>query len=135
MVCGAAWLGYVGPMLFALPLILVGLIGPAAGIMWRRGQWLQSAHWIRDNISPPAVLATPIAGTLVASTGLMLVWPPAVLLTFLSAAGLILVLASAARGGPVWRLLPQLESGQGDGWGEARSHDGRAGRSRQARLF
>lgn len=117
-------------MFLALMLILIGLLGPAAGIMWRRGQWLQSALWIRHNVSPPAAVATPIAGAVVASSGLMLVWPPAVLLTFLSAFGLILVLASAARGGPVWRLLPQLESGSDDE--DAFRHDsGRtAGRGR-----
>jgi hypothetical protein len=116
-------------------LILFGLLGPAAGIMWRRGQWLQSAHWIRHNVSPPAAVATPMAGAVVASSGLMLVWPPAVLLTFLSAFGLVLVMASAARGGPVWRLLPQLESGPDDG-DEPRHDSARtAGRGRQTGPF
>jgi hypothetical protein len=122
-------------MLLALLLILVGLLGLAAGIMWRRGQWLRSAQWIRENISPPAALATPMAGTVVASTGLMLIWPPAVLLTFLAAAGLIVVMASAARGGPVWRLLPELESAPHHGRPAARRDPRAHSRGRQTRLF
>ncbi len=123
-------------MLLALMLILVGLLGLVAGFMWRRGQWLQSAHWIRENVSPPAALATPMAGAVIASTGLMLLWPPAVLLTFLGAAGLIVVLASAARGGPVWRFLPELETGWGGGRDESRGDFRSSGRrGRRTRLF
>jgi hypothetical protein len=123
-------------MPFAMLLILVGLLGPAAGAMWRRGQWLQSAQWIRGNVSPPAVVATPLLGLVVASAGLMLIWPPAVLLTFIAAAGLVLVLVSAARGGTVWRLLPALDSG----WADEESREPRDGRrsadrGRQGRPF
>ena len=122
-------------MFLAVVLILAGLLGPTAAVMWRRGQWLQSAQWVRDNVSPPAVAATPVAGALVASAGLMLMWPPAVLLTFLSAAAMVFVLASAARRGTVSRLVPRLETGPADGWRDAATDVRSPARRRQSELF
>jgi hypothetical protein len=88
-------------MLLSVLLILAGLLGPAALVMWRRGQWLTAAEWIRRNISPPAVVAAPLVGMLVSFVGLMLIWPPAVLLTLpVAVLALAVMRAAARRGGP-----------------------------------
>ncbi len=84
-------------MIVAFLLILVGLLGPAALVMWRRGQWLTAAKWIRDNVSAPAMAAAPILGILVSLVGLMLIWPPAVLFTLPAAVLFLAVMRTAAR--------------------------------------
>ena len=84
-------------MVIAIMLMLLGFLGPAATVMWREGKWRSSALWLRRNVSPGAEAAAPVAGALVASVGLMLVWPPAVVFAFLSAFGLLYVMAAAAR--------------------------------------
>lgn len=88
-------------MIPAILLILAGLLGPVALVMWRRGQWLPAAHWIRQNVSAPAVAAVPVLGILVSFVGLMLIWPPAVLFTLAAAVLLLAVMRTASRpGGP-----------------------------------
>jgi hypothetical protein len=88
-------------MFLSIALILAGLLGPAALLMWRRGLWLNAADWIRDNISAPAVAAAPFVGVLVSFVGLMLIWPPAILFTLLAALLVLAVMRTAARpGGP-----------------------------------
>jgi hypothetical protein len=82
---------------------MLGLLGPAAWFLWRRGRWTDSERWVRQNVSPSAVTASPLAGLLVAFVGLMLIWPPAVLLAFLAGSGLVLLLASGTRTGPIRR--------------------------------
>jgi hypothetical protein len=84
-------------MFLAIMLILIGLLGPAALVMWRRGHWLASAEWIRHKISPPAVAAAPVLGVLVSLVGLMLIWPPAVLLTLPAAVLVLVVMRTAAK--------------------------------------
>ena len=95
-------------------LVLVGLSGLVAPALWRRGRWLPSARWIYQYVSPAAVVATPVVGLLIICTGLMLVWPPAVLLSFLMAFGLILALGAASRGGRAERLFPAIAEASGD---------------------
>ena len=95
-------------MTLAILLVLIGLAGPVAAFQWRRRRWLSSAQWIQANVSASAVVATPVLGIVVMFAGVMMVWPPAVLLTFLTSLGLILILGAAARGGILERAFPDL---------------------------
>ncbi|MFN2590096.1 MAG: hypothetical protein ABR518_04950 [Actinomycetota bacterium] len=110
-------------MPIAILLIAVGLLGPVAALMWRRGRWLQSAAWIRRNVSPPAVLAAPLASLLVAFAGLMLIWPPAVVLAFLSAVGVIVVFSQAKRTDIRERAFPELGNMENEEIGDDPSID------------
>ncbi|HJP67011.1 MAG TPA: hypothetical protein VKA30_11995 [Actinomycetota bacterium] len=83
----------------ALLLIGVGLLGPIALAMWHQERWLPAGEWIRDNVSPAAVVAVPLAGAFVAFVGLMLVWPPAFVLAFTSAVALVYQLWALSREG------------------------------------
>jgi hypothetical protein len=75
--------------------MLVGAVGLIAGLQWRVGRWLGAAHWIADNSSVRVLYATPVAGILVASLGLSIVWPPAIVLVFLAAAGFMVALLAS----------------------------------------
>jgi hypothetical protein len=101
-------------MTLAILLVLIGLAGPVAAFQWRRGRWLSTAQWIQANVSSSAVVATPVLGVVVVFAGVMMVWPPAVLLTSLTSLGLILILGSAARGGVLDRAFPNLEETGGE---------------------
>jgi hypothetical protein len=72
-------------MVIGVLLILLGALGPIAGLQWRRGRWLRGATWIARNASVHVLYATPIAGLFVACLGLSLIWPPATVLVFLAA--------------------------------------------------
>jgi hypothetical protein len=97
-------------MAFALSILIIatGLLGPIALLMWHEARWLAAGAWVRDNVSPVAVVATPLAGAFVASVGLMLVWPPAFVLAFTTSLGLVLQLRALARGGTGQWFPPAL---------------------------
>jgi hypothetical protein len=69
-------------MVLALPLMLLGLFVVAAAVMWRNGQWLDSARWVRVRLSRHVLAGTGAAGAMLFGLGLMLMWPPAFLLAF-----------------------------------------------------
>jgi hypothetical protein len=77
--------------------MLLGAVGLIAGLQWRTGHWLGAAYWITRNSSVHLLYATPVAGLLVASLGLSIVWPPAIVLVFLAAAGFLVALLAYPR--------------------------------------
>src|SRR6266542_2906354 len=72
-------------MVIGVFLMLLGALGPIAAVQWRSGHWLEGARWIARNSSVHLLYAVPIAGLLVACVGLSIMWPPAIVLVFLSA--------------------------------------------------
>lgn len=72
-------------MVIAVFFMLLGALGPIAAVQWRLGRWLPAARWIARNSSPHVLYATPVAGVLLACLGLSIIWPPAIVLVFLSA--------------------------------------------------
>ncbi len=56
-------------------------------------------------------MATPALGIFLAFVGVMLLWPPAVLLAFLSALGFLFVLVLATRERLSQRLFPAVGQG------------------------
>jgi hypothetical protein len=95
-------------MAMAIILIMLGLLGPAAGVQWRRDRWLPSGRWVVRNLSPHAVAGVPLAGLFVTLLGLSVVWPPAVILAFLAAIGFVAVLVASVNLGSVGRLPRSL---------------------------
>jgi hypothetical protein len=86
-------------MVIAVFLIVLGAIGPIAAVQWRAGRWLDAARWIARNSSVHVLYATPVAGLLLASLGLSIIWPPGIVLVFLSAVAFMgALLASPHRG-------------------------------------
>jgi hypothetical protein len=83
----------------AVLLMGAGLLGPVALAMWHQDRWLTAGEWIRDHVSPPAVVAVPLAGAFVASVGLMVVWPPAFVLAFTAGVALVYQLWTLTREG------------------------------------
>jgi hypothetical protein len=84
----------------AIALVLIGLLGPLTAIQWREGKWLGAARWISRRLSPQLVAGVPMAGVLVATIGLSIVWPPGIILVFLAAGGFLwAVFAVASSGG------------------------------------
>ena len=65
-------------MIVAMLFTVGGAVVAAAPTQWRNGRWLASGRWVVRRISPFAVPGAPAAGTMLASIGWMLVWPPAV---------------------------------------------------------
>jgi hypothetical protein len=72
-------------MVIGVFLMLLGALGPIAAIQWRSGRWLDAARWIARNSSLHLLYATPVAGILVGCVGLSIIWPPGIVLVFLSA--------------------------------------------------
>ena len=87
---------------------MLGLLGPAAGVEWRREQWLPSGRWVVRRLSPHAVAGVPLAGLFVSLLGLSVVWPPAVVLAFISAVAFVGVLVASVNGGSVGRVPRSL---------------------------
>jgi hypothetical protein len=75
--------------------MLLGALGPIAAIQWRSGRWLDGARWIARNSSVHVLYATPVAGLLVASLGLSVIWPPAIVMVFLAAGGFMWALLAS----------------------------------------
>jgi hypothetical protein len=73
----------------AIALILIGLLGPVATLQWREGRWLGAARWIARRLSPQLVAGVPMAGVLLMTIGLSIVWPPGIILVFLAAGGFL----------------------------------------------
>lgn len=72
-------------MVIGVFLMLLGAMGPIAAIQWRSGRWLGGARWIARNSSVHLLYATPVAGLFLACVGLSIIWPPGIVLVFLSA--------------------------------------------------
>jgi hypothetical protein len=69
--------------------ILLGLLGPIAAWQWHEGRWLGAAERIAQALSPQFVAAVPVAGVLLMTIGLSIMWPPGIVLVFLAAAGFL----------------------------------------------
>jgi hypothetical protein len=82
-------------MVIGVFLMLLGALGPIAAIQWRSGRWLDSARWIARNSSLHLLYAAPVAGILVACVGLSIIWPPGIVLVFLSAAAFMWALLAS----------------------------------------
>jgi hypothetical protein len=82
-------------MVIGVLLILLGALGPIAGLQWRSGRWLQGATWIARNASVHVLYATPMAGLFVACLGLSIIWPPAIVLVFLAAGAFLWALLAS----------------------------------------
>jgi hypothetical protein len=110
-------------MVLGILLIVLGLSVVAMAAAWRSGLVLGSAQWLMRWVSPPMVVATPAAGLMVASVGLMLIWPPGVIFAFGCAIGWVAVLILAARNGTANRLPHGLRAPErtDDGAGRARA--------------
>src|SRR5438093_683766 len=99
-------------------LFLLGLLGPITGWQWREGRWLGAAHWIGQRLSPQFIAGVPMAGVLVMTIGLSLVWPPGIILAFLAAAGFLWAVFAVAQPGGSGRPVPQRGTGQAPGRAE-----------------
>jgi hypothetical protein len=86
-------------MVIAVPLIVLGALGPIAAAQWRAGHWLDAARWIARNSSVHLLYATPMGGLFLACLGLSIIWPPAIVLVFLSAAAFMWALLASPRRG------------------------------------
>ena len=75
--------------------MLLGALGPIAAVQWRSGRWLSAARWIARNSTVHLLYATPIAGLLLASLGLSIMWPPGIVLAFLAAAAFLWALLAS----------------------------------------
>jgi hypothetical protein len=89
----------VAGMAPALVLILFGLLGPLATLQWREGRWLRAARWTARRLSPQLIAGVPMAGILVMTIGLSIVWPPGIILVFLAAAGFLWAVFAVAQPG------------------------------------
>jgi hypothetical protein len=87
-------------MVIGVFLMLLGALGLIAGLQWIGGRWLGAAHRIARNSSVHILYATPVAGLLVASLGLSILWPPAIVLVFLAAAGFMVALLASPQKRP-----------------------------------
>ena|SRR5438552_3262694 len=85
-------------MLLAPTLILLGLLGPAAVYQWQQGKWLASGRWILRTFSAHAVNGVAFIGVSVSLLGVSILWPPAVVLTFMSAVAFLVVLVASVNG-------------------------------------
>jgi len=90
--------------------MLLGALGPIAAIQWRSGHWLDGARWIARNSSVHVLYATPVAGLFVASLGLSIIWPPAIVMVFLAAGGFMWALLASPQRRRA-EALPQSEPG------------------------
>src|SRR6266508_1164837 len=97
-------------MVIGVLLMLLGALGPIAAIQWRSGRWLDGARWIARNSSVHVLYATPVAGLFVASLGLSIIWPPAIVLVFLAAGGFMWALLASPQRRRA-EALPQSEPG------------------------
>ncbi|MGH2556516.1 MAG: hypothetical protein ACRDHO_12465 [Actinomycetota bacterium] len=86
-------------MVIAVFLMLLGALGPIAAVQWWSGRWLPAARWIARNSSAHVLYATPVAGVFVGCLGLSIIWPPAIVLVFLSAGAFVLALLASPDGG------------------------------------
>jgi hypothetical protein len=109
-------------MVIGVLLIVLGALGPIAGLQWRRGRWLQGATWIARNASVHVLYATPIAGLFVACLGLSLIWPPATVLVFLAAAAFLWALLAS----PYRRRIRAAEQSEPEQGGRAMGLSGSA---------
>jgi hypothetical protein len=109
-------------MVIAVLLIVLGALGPIAGLQWRTGRWLQGATWIARNASVHVLYATPIAGLFVACLGLSFIWPPATVLVFLAAGAFLWALL----GSPYRRRISAAEQSEPEQGGQARGVSGPA---------
>jgi len=85
-------------MLLAPTLILLGLLGPAAVYQWQQGKWLASGRWILRTFSAHAINGVAFIGVSVSLLGVSILWPPAIVLTFLSAVAFLGVLVVSVNG-------------------------------------
>jgi hypothetical protein len=96
-------------MLLAIPLMLIGLFVLVTSVQWRTGHWLESARWVLRWLSPHVLAGTGAAGVMVIGLGLMLIWPPAVLLSFGAAVYWLWTMAKSSKEGAAGRLPEELE--------------------------
>src|ERR687888_419333 len=82
-------------MVIGVLLIVLGALGPIAGLQWRSGRWLRGARWIAGNASVHLLYATPMAGLFVLCLGLSIIWPPAIVLVFLAAGAFLWALLAS----------------------------------------
>jgi hypothetical protein len=82
-------------MLIGVLLIALGALGAIAWLQWRSGRWLQGATWVARNASVHVLYATPMAGLFLASLGLSIIWPPAIVLVFLAAGAFLWALLAS----------------------------------------
>ena len=80
-----------------LVLVLLGLLGPVAMLQWREGRWLGAARWIAHRLSPQLVAGVPMAGVLIMTIGLSILWPPGIVLVFLAAGGFLWAVFAVAQ--------------------------------------
>jgi hypothetical protein len=100
-------------MLLAPTLILLGLLGPTAVYQWQQGKWLASGLWILRTFSAHAVNGVAFIGVSVSLLGVSILWPPAIVLTFLSAVTFLGVLVASVNGNAESHLPSGLRAGQG----------------------
>jgi hypothetical protein len=82
-------------MVIGVLLIVLGALGPIAGLQWRSGRWLRGARWIAGNASVHLLYATPMAGLFVLCLGLSIIWPPVIVLVFLAAGAFLWTLLAS----------------------------------------
>jgi hypothetical protein len=82
-------------MVIGVLLIVLGALGPIAGLQWRTGRWLQAAAWVARNASVHVLYATPMAGLFLSCLGLSIIWPPAITLVFLAAGAFLWALLAS----------------------------------------
>jgi hypothetical protein len=85
----------MAPVLFLI-LVLLGLLGPVTSLQWREGRWIGAARWIGRRLSPQFIAGVPMAGVLLMTIGLSVLWPPGIILVFIAAAGFLWALFAAA---------------------------------------
>jgi hypothetical protein len=91
-------------MLLAIPLMLIGVLVLVTAVQWRMGNWLESARWVLRWLSPHVLAGTAAAGVMIFGLGLMLIWPPAFLLSFGAAVYWLWTMARSAQRGATGRV-------------------------------